>query len=174
MIARPALAPPARAPIVGQPAPVKAPLSPGEGPKVGNYQLAGRIRSSPQSMVFLAHRVSEFGIARPVVLKIAPRNSANYERTRERLVDEYRAMAMLDHPNSTAVVEAPDIEIGFYVALEYVDGPDTRRMLDKLAKAKRQVPIEIAVNIVVELLRSSTRTPRAIATISRSASCTAT
>jgi len=153
VIARPSMEPPAKAVAAAVAPAAPPPLSPGEGPRVGNYQLAGRIRSSPQSMVFLAHRVSDFGIARPVVLKIAPRNNANYDKTRERLVDEYRAMAMLDHPNICAVVEAADIEIGFYVALEYVDGPDTRRLLDKLAKAQRKLPIEVAVNIVVELLR---------------------
>jgi len=131
----------------------KDPLPPGQGPTVGNYQLAGRMRSSPAAMVFMAHRVSQFGIRRPVVVKFAPKNNPAYARNREMLVDEYHAMALLDHPNIAAVYEAAEIDLGFYVALEYIDGPDARVFLDHKVKTKQQVPVEVAAFITIELLR---------------------
>jgi serine/threonine protein kinase len=132
---------------------VDVPLARGQGATVGPYELVGCFRSSTFALVFLAYKTSHLGIARPVVLKIAPRSHPEFARRREMLIDEYRAMALLDHPNVAAVLDAGEIEAGAYVALEHVDGIDLRGLLASLAQRRQRLRPSLAVYIAVELLR---------------------
>jgi eukaryotic-like serine/threonine-protein kinase len=124
-----------------------------QSPRLGNYQLVARFRSSEQAFVFLAYQASNLGISRPVVLKFAPKASREYASHREHLVDEYRAMMMLDHPNVVGVLDAAEIEQGFYVAIEYVEGLDAALLLSQLARQGQRMPFEVSCYVLVELLR---------------------
>jgi eukaryotic-like serine/threonine-protein kinase len=125
-----------------------------KSPKLGSYTLVARFRSSEQAFVFLGYKTTNLGLSRPSVLKFVPRVSREYLYQREHLMDEVRAMLMLNHPNIVAVEDAVENAQGFFVALEYVEGLDAGLLLNILAKQRQRLPFEVSCYIVTELLRA--------------------
>ncbi len=120
---------------------------------IGPYQLIGRFPSSATSMVFLAYKSSPFGIIRRAVVKWVSSTEHNFEDTRHILIDEARAIAFLDHPNLVTVLDAGEDEAGVYISVEYVPGPDLRRVLKELRQRQSRMPVSLACFITIEVLR---------------------
>ncbi len=69
------------------------------------------------------------------------------------LLDEARAMACFDHPNVVSVLDVGEHENGLYLALEYVEGTDLRRVNNQLRARKEALPFELAAFVTAEVLR---------------------
>lgn len=130
--------------------------------RIGDYQLVGRFPSSSATMVFLAHKSSPFGVIRRAVVKWAGRRADNFEHSRNVLLDEARAIAFLDHPNLVTIFDVGEDAAGVYVALEYVPGPDLRRVVQELRRTDRRLPPPVACYLMVEVLRGLEHAHRAV------------
>lgn len=103
--------------------------------------------------LFLAHKVSRYGFVRRAVVKRVKRSRPDFQQLQEMLLDEARATACFDHPNLVSLFDVGETEQGVYLALEYVEGSDLRRVNAKLRARKEALPFELAVFITVEVLR---------------------
>lgn len=130
--------------------------------RIGDYQLVGRFPSSSATMVFLAHKSSPYGVIRRAVVKWAGRQGDNFEHSRSMLLDEARAIAFLDHPNLVTIFDVGEDAAGVHVALEYVPGPDLRRVVQELRRNARKVPEALACHLMVEVLRGLEHAHRAV------------
>ncbi len=122
--------------------------------RIGDYQLVGRFPSSAATMVFLAHKSSPFGVIRRAVVKWAGRQLDNFEHSRGMLLDEARAIAFLDHPNLVTIFDVGEDGSGVYLALEYVPGPDLRRIVQELRRREQKMPEPLVVYAMIEVLRA--------------------
>lgn len=120
---------------------------------VGDYQIVGRLGGGAMAELFLAHKMSRFGFIRRAVVKRVRRSRPDYHQLQEMLLDEARATACFDHPNLVSLFDVGETEQGIYLALEYVEGSDLRRVNAKLRARKEALPFELAVFITVEVLR---------------------
>ncbi|MEQ9496098.1 MAG: serine/threonine-protein kinase [Deltaproteobacteria bacterium] len=120
--------------------------------RVGPYELVGRFPSSRTTMVFLAHKTSQFGILRRAVVKWAGRQLDQFATSREQLLDEARVIAFLEHPNLVKILDFAEDAAGMYLALEYVPGPDLRRVFSALMKRGEAMPAPLACFLGVEVL----------------------
>jgi serine/threonine-protein kinase len=127
--------------------------APAVAPRIADYQLQGRFPSSDATVVFLAHKMTPYGIIRRAVVKWAARSQPGFEQSRTMLLDESRAIAFLDHPNIVKILDVGEDSAGVYLAIEYVPGPDLRKMLKEHALRNERLPVELASYITVELLR---------------------
>ncbi|MEL6185680.1 MAG: protein kinase [Myxococcota bacterium] len=120
---------------------------------IGDYQVVNRLGGGSMAELFLAHKMSRYGFVRQAVVKRVKRSRPDYQQLQEMLLDEARATACFDHPNLVSLFDVGETDAGVYLALEFVEGSDLRRVNAKLRMRKEALPFELATFITVEVLR---------------------
>ncbi len=108
----------------------RVPSTPPEEPvlEINGYQLIKEIQRGGQATVFLALQNST---GRRVALKIIFGGRYAAEADRERMNQEVRILAALDHPNIVSVVDRGETADGSqYFVMNYVDGRPLNEFLD--------------------------------------------
>lgn len=120
---------------------------------VGDYQVVSRLGGGSMADLYLAKKISTFGFVHRAVIKQVKRSRSDYKQLQRMLLDEARATACFDHPNLIRMFDVGETESGIFVALEYVEGTDLRRVNAKLRQRKEALPFELACFVVSEVLR---------------------
>jgi serine/threonine protein kinase len=102
-----------------------AALSPGD--RVGCYQIERQLSVGGMGEVYLTQDAATG--QRAVVKLIRPHLTAD-PRAVERFATEARAASSLDHPNIVGVYESGESKAGMFIAMEWVDGPTLRAVMD--------------------------------------------
>ncbi|WP_205525833.1 serine/threonine-protein kinase [Pyxidicoccus trucidator] len=110
-----------------------------------------RLGQGGMAEVFLAKQVGVKGFEKFVVMKkILPQFAENPEFV-DMLFAEARANARLTHPN---VVQTFDVGVSdgvAYILMEYVRGPDLKKLVNELRRKGLALPMEHALRIVAEV-----------------------
>lgn len=110
-----------------------------------------RLGQGGMAEVFLAKQVGVKGFEKFVVMKkVLPQFAQNPEFV-DMLFAEARANARLTHPN---VVQTFDVGVSdgvAYILMEYVRGPDLKRLVIELRRKGLGLPLEHALRIVAEV-----------------------
>ncbi len=110
-----------------------------------------RLGQGGMAEVFLARQVGVKGFEKFVVMKkILPQFAENPEFV-DMLFAEARANARLTHPN---VVQTFDVGVSdgvAYILMEYVRGPDLKKLVIELRRKGLALPLEHALRIVAEV-----------------------
>ncbi|NMO23525.1 serine/threonine protein kinase, partial [Pyxidicoccus fallax] len=120
---------------------------------LGNTKLniIRRLGQGGMAEVFLAKQVGVKGFEKFVVMKkILPQFAENPEFV-DMLFAEARANARLTHPN---VVQTFDVGVSdgvAYILMEYVRGPDLKKLVNELRRKGLALPLEHALRIVAEV-----------------------
>jgi serine/threonine protein kinase len=118
----------------------------------GKYKLTERLAFGGMAEVFLATVHGEAGFIKPVVIKrLHPRLNEDMEFV-QMLIDEARITAQLTHTNVCQVLDLGSVDNSYYLAMEFISGEDVRTLQDHCIRAGQELPIEIAVYIVTEVL----------------------
>ncbi len=120
---------------------------------IGDYRILGRLGGGAMAELFLAHKMSPFGFVRRAVVKRVRSSRPDYAQLQNMLIDEARATACFDHPNLVSLFDVGETQGGVYLALEYVEGCDLRRVNATLRARKEALPFELAAFITTEVLR---------------------
>jgi serine/threonine protein kinase len=97
--------------------------------KIADYRLSGYIGRGGMAVVYLAQ---DERVDRTVALKILAPELAQDAAFRNRFLHESRAAAAVDHPNIVPVYEVGDAGANLFVAMRYVQGGDTRALLNRV------------------------------------------
>ncbi|MBL8952975.1 MAG: serine/threonine protein kinase [Myxococcaceae bacterium] len=97
--------------------------------RVGKYRLVERIGEGGMGEVYRARLESTTGFARDVALKLIRRDVATDPRMRELFLREGRALAAVRHRGVVQVLELDSEGDRLFLAMEYLDGVDLRRLL---------------------------------------------
>ena len=113
-------------------------------------QIIRRLGQGGMAEVFLAKQVGVKGFEKFVVMKkILPQFAENAEFV-DMLFAEARANARLTHPN---VVQTFDVGMSdgvAYILMEYIRGPDLKKLMNELRRKGMALPLEHALRIVAE------------------------
>lgn len=120
---------------------------------IGDYQVVSRLGGGSMAELYLAKKISTFGFVHRAVIKQVKRSRSDYKQLQRMLLDEARATACFDHPNLIRMFDVGETDNGIYVALEYIEGTDLRRVNAKLRQRKEALPFELACFMVSEVLR---------------------
>ncbi|MEM7678283.1 MAG: serine/threonine-protein kinase, partial [Myxococcota bacterium] len=120
---------------------------------VGDYQLVSRVGGGSMADLYIGRKVSQYGFVHRAIIKQVKRSRSDFRQLQGMLLDEARATACFDHPNLVKIYDVGETEHGLYLALEYVEGTDLRRVNQKLRTRKEALPFELACFIVSEVLR---------------------
>ncbi len=96
-------------------------------PRLGRYELVGRLGQGGTSTVYLARTAGEGGFSREFAVKVLHPHLDPLLRTR--FLDEARVSSRVRHPNIVSTVDLGADGGLDYLVLELVDGVDLRRML---------------------------------------------
>lgn len=120
--------------------------------RAGRYELLDTIASGGMATVHLGRAVGAGGFERLVAIKTMHPHLSNEPDFVAMFLDEARLAARIRHPNVVGTIDIQQDEIGLLLVMEYVEGPSVSQMLRALNKQKKQVPLDIAVRIMLDVL----------------------
>ncbi len=116
----------------------------------GRFYLVDKIATGGMAEIFKAKTFSEGGFENLVVIKrILPHISENADFV-EMFIDEAKVSAALQHPNVVRIYDFGKIHDNYFIAMDCVEGKDTRGILRKLGRLKRHLPTRFAAFIAHE------------------------
>ena len=114
----------------------------------GRYLLLRRLSRGGMGEIFIARSGQLSGFEKMVVIKkVLSHLAADHEFIR-RFIDEASVAIKLAHANICQVFEVGKVEDEYFLAMEWVDGRDVRRMLSRLNDRKARLPVELALLIM--------------------------
>jgi serine/threonine protein kinase len=120
------------------------------GERLGRYTLVKRIASGGMAEIFLASTdAGSDGVEKLVAIKrILPEHVRNRDFL-TMFMNEARIAATLRHPNVVRAYDFGSDNGAYYLAMEYLRGQDTRRIVQTLALSGKKLPLEISVAIAI-------------------------
>jgi len=97
------------------------------------------------------YRASDLNLERQVAIKLMHSHFARQDEFRQRLVQEARTSAQLDHPSIVRVYDFGDSELGLFIAMEYVDGGSLRDHLRRLQRLQKYLPLIQCLQIGIQI-----------------------
>ncbi|MSP17877.1 MAG: serine/threonine protein kinase, partial [Myxococcales bacterium] len=124
----------------------------GERP-FGKYVLLERIAAGGMAEVYRALLRGDSGFEKTVALKLVLPDLDTDEQFLRLFRDEARIASTLTHANVIQTFDHGEIEQRLYLALEFVDGLDLGRLIDRLAATQAVMPPAMAAFVVAEAAR---------------------
>ncbi len=123
-----------------------------DAPQVfGRYLLLKRLSRGGMGEIFLAKLGEIQGFEKLVIIKkILPHLVADEEFIK-RFIDEAKVAIKLNHANIAPVFEVGKVEGEYFLALQYVEGRDLRRMISRLREESARLPTDLCLYMVREL-----------------------
>ncbi|HEV8321583.1 MAG TPA: serine/threonine-protein kinase [Myxococcota bacterium] len=115
--------------------------------RFGRYELLTRLAVGGMAEVFLARLIAAEGAEKPLVIKRVLPNLARNREFIERFIEEARIALPLTHDAITAVFDFGRVDDDYFIAMEYVDGPDLGTLLGRLRARGGKMPIDVALHI---------------------------
>ena len=114
----------------------------------GDYTLVKKLAAGGMGEVFLAKQEQGAGFERYVAIKrVLPELSDDDEFTRM-FLDEARLAAQLNHPNIVQIYDLGICGEQYYLAMEFLEGRDLRRIMGRLGSKQRALSPAHAVQII--------------------------
>lgn len=115
-----------------------APSVPGS---IGRYRVIGELDSGGQARVY---RVAHPNLPLELVVKLGHKPSGLEGSDRDRLVEEGKILAQLDHPNLARVVDLDFYQDRPFLVMEYVRGRNLRQRIEEEPLGPRQAAVLLA------------------------------
>jgi serine/threonine protein kinase len=133
-----------------QPAPQR--LRPFKPLRFGRYTLLRPISTGGMGEIFLARLEGAHGFDKLCVIKkILPHLAEDHDFV-ERFVDEARILVKLSHGHVAQVLDMGVHEGAPFIALEFIDGKDLRRVLGRMRDRQLPIPFSFVVYVMSRVL----------------------
>jgi serine/threonine protein kinase/Tol biopolymer transport system component len=113
------------------------------GTKLGRYEIRSKIGEGGMGEVYLAEDTQ---LHRKVALKVLPADVASNRDRMRRFEQEAQAAAALNHPNIAHIYEIGEADVGYFIAMEYVEGTSLDRKI-----GGRPMPIGESLDIAIQI-----------------------
>ena len=114
----------------------------------GKYLLERKIAVGGMAEIFLATQAGPEGFEKRVAIKrILPHLTEDQDFV-TMFLDEARLVARFTHPNLVQIFELGQVAENFFVAMEFVNGLSTSKLLKECARKKVRLPLEYGAKIV--------------------------
>src|SRR5437764_1853046 len=132
--------------------PAVAERTPHELPQVfGRYLLLKRLSRGGMGEIFLGKLGEIQGFEKPVIIKkILPQLSADDEFIK-RFIDEAQVAIKLNHANIAQVFEVGKVDGDYFLAIEYIEGRDLRRLITRCREQKTRLPPDLCLYVARDL-----------------------
>jgi serine/threonine protein kinase len=118
--------------------------------KVGKYELVRKLATGGMAEVFLAKAEWARGVERTVVVKRILSHLAEDQNFIDMFLSEAKLAAQLSHPNIVQIFEFGETDGVYYLAMEYVDGPNLRTLAARAHEQHRPIDFRICAKLISE------------------------
>ncbi|HEX8437890.1 MAG TPA: protein kinase [Archangium sp.] len=116
--------------------------------QVGKYQLISKLATGGMAEVFLAKVAGPMGFEKTLVLKRILPHLAEDPHFVGMFFTEARVAAQLNHPHIVQIFDFGETEGTYYLAMEYIDGPDLRTLAARATQAGVQLPPAFCAKLI--------------------------
>jgi serine/threonine protein kinase len=116
----------------------------------GKYVLLNKIAMGGMAEIFRAKTVGAEGFEKDVVIKRILPHYSEEEAFRTMFIDEARMSAGLNHPNIVQIFDFDKEGETLYIAMEYVEGRDLKRVIEASRKSEIRLSVPQVVSIAIE------------------------
>ena len=120
----------------------------------GDYRLHKKIAQGGMAEVFLASQSGDIGgFQRQLAIKRMFPHLVDRDDIISMFIDEARIAARLQHPNIVQIYDLGEQDGTFFIAMEYVEGLDLRRVCELGVKQGNFITRPLAVHIISQVAR---------------------
>jgi eukaryotic-like serine/threonine-protein kinase len=116
--------------------------------RLGKYELIRKLASGGMAEVFLARAAGPMGFEKSCVLKRILPHLAEDDVFVQMFLDEARLAAQLNHPNVVQIFDFGESDGAYFLAMEFIDGPNLRALYRRAAQLGRPLPIAVCAKII--------------------------
>ncbi len=119
--------------------------------RFGNYILIEKLGTGGMAEIYKAKMEGVEGFQKLVAIKrILPQFSHNKDFT-TMFIDEAKVAAQLSHRNIIHIYDLGKIENSYFIAMEYMEGTDLRKIMHSAKEKGEKIPIPIALFIASQV-----------------------
>ncbi len=115
---------------------------------LGKYKLVKLIAAGGMAEVYLAKQAGAAGFEKLVCLKRILPHLARDKQFVEMFLNEARLAARLDHPNIVSIFDLGETNGNYFIAMEFIDGPNLRAVGKRAAELNELLPVPEVVKII--------------------------
>jgi serine/threonine-protein kinase len=120
------------------------------GTQLSRYTIQEKLATGGMAEVYLAEQRGPAGFSKQVVLKVLLPHLAADRRLVQMFHNEAKLAALLNHPGIVHIHDLGVEGATHFIAMEYVDGVNLRRIVNRLAARRRRMRRHLALRIVVD------------------------
>jgi eukaryotic-like serine/threonine-protein kinase len=117
----------------------------------GRYLLLKRLSRGGMGEIFLSKLGEIQGFEKLVIIKKILPNLVADEEFIKRFIDEAQVAIKLNHANIAPVFEVGKVEGEYFLAIEYIEGRDLRRLISRQREERTRLPPDLCLYISREL-----------------------
>ncbi|MBI2897202.1 MAG: protein kinase [Deltaproteobacteria bacterium] len=120
--------------------------------RFGRYTLLHHLARGGMGEVYLAVVGDLRGFERICVVKTVRPEYARQRSFVERFLDEGQLLTRLSHGHIAQVLDVGRHEDEYFLALEYVEGKDLAKTIDRLSERQQPMPVAVALHVGIAVL----------------------
>jgi len=116
--------------------------------QLGKYQLIRKLATGGMAEVFLAKAAGPMGFEKTLVVKRILPHLAEDPDFVEMFLGEAKLAAQLNHPNIVQIFDFGETDGEYFLAMEYIDGPNLRVLLKRAQSAGLELPAAVCARLI--------------------------
>ena len=117
---------------------------------LGKYKLVKLIAAGGMAEVYLARQAGAAGFEKQVCLKRILPHLAKDKQFVDMFLNEARLASQLDHPNIVSIFDLGEANGNYFIAMEFIDGPNLRGVAKRAAELNEFLPLAEVLKIVAQ------------------------
>ena len=127
-------------------------LRPFQPCRFARYTLLQPIAKGGMGEVFLAQMTGAGGFEKLIIIKKILPELAKEKDFVDRFLAEAKILVHLHHGSIAQILDMGVEDGSYYIAMEFVDGKDLRKILQRAKERKGKVPVGLALHIIIRIL----------------------
>ncbi|MFL5348872.1 MAG: protein kinase domain-containing protein [Hyalangium sp.] len=116
--------------------------------QLGKYRLIHKLATGGMAEVFLAKAAGPMGFEKMLVVKRILPHLATEATFVEMFLTEARLAAQLNHTNIVQIFDFGEAEGAYFIAMEYIDGPNLREIIKRSSALGLALPLAFCARVV--------------------------
>lgn len=117
------------------------------------YEVVERLDAGGMAEVFRGKATSIEGFEKQVAIKRVLPHLAKNQKFVNMFLDEAKLSLYLDHANIVSVFDLGRAGHTYFIVMEYIDGPNLKKVIEWFTRQGEFLPVELAAYIVIEMCK---------------------